>query len=271
MIPKLWLLAKRDLAFGFGVNRYKMLAVILIFVFVAWIQHYNFTQGTVQANLYDFYFEALKGIGFETEIPVIWLFVQLYIAYLVGHYPQDDLLGSGPYLLTRSGSRNLWWISKLIWVTVTVTAFYLLAFLTILIVAAITHPLSLSWSEYAGMEMLPLLTDTVHPLVFVIQTFGLWLSSSLALSFLQTTLSLVLKPIFSYLATAALILASLFYPSALLPGSHSMWLRHTLFEAERGISLELSFFYNAAAIVVCAVLGCLMFQKVDVLSKEDTE
>ena len=80
----------------------------------------------------DYVFYLLHGMpefvpGDQNFVPnLVWLLLHLYLACLIGSYPQRDLLEIGVQLWPRCGSRCAWWISKCIWTAVSCLLFYLL-------------------------------------------------------------------------------------------------------------------------------------------------
>lgn len=260
------------------MNRYKWAWVIILFAFLAQIDIYNYTaawqsRGALPpgADGLDFWFEAFKGGEYTREIPVAWLMTQLYLAFLLGNYPINDLVENSPYVFTRIGSRNGWWFSKTMWVGVNVLVYYLLAFATVGLVTALQFPLTVAWSPYAKQKILPLMQVSVDPLLFLSQLFILLVTTSITLSLLQMSLSLFLKPFYSYMVIAALCMASVFFFTPALPGTHSMMLRHALFAPSHGLTFGKSLLYNTMVSMLFFLGGWAAFRKKDLYGAENTE
>lgn len=58
------------------------------------------------------------------QIPVLWLIFHMYISYLVGYYPFEELSGIGKLCIIKSKSRVKWWSHKCVWNVLTVVTCY---------------------------------------------------------------------------------------------------------------------------------------------------
>ena len=60
------------------------------------------------------------------ELPVHWLIFHGFLLFLVGFYPVQELTYSGGQAFVRSGRREYWLLSKVLWVCFTVAGYYLM-------------------------------------------------------------------------------------------------------------------------------------------------
>ena len=67
-----------------------------------------------------------------------WVFIQLYLAVVVGVYPVKDLHMAGQQILLKSGNRKAWWFGKVIWNILSVLGFYLVLYLSVTAVSIVT-------------------------------------------------------------------------------------------------------------------------------------
>lgn len=49
------------------------------------------------------------------QVPFSWIMEYLLLAYCIGSYVAEDMQGLGIQLMTKSGQRFIWWMSKCIW------------------------------------------------------------------------------------------------------------------------------------------------------------
>lgn len=98
-----------------------------------------------------------------------------------------------------------------------------------------------------------------------IKLFLLYYTTSTALALLQNTISLILKPAYSYLIILLLIAISVFTVSNLLPGQHSLILRHVPFDNIHGLVFRKSMIYNFVLSIFSIITGYIIFSKKDIL------
>ena len=131
-----------DMYRGIKHNKYRyMICVFLIFSLMAtfYLDVSVLRRGTRGdlpiAGVFDYIFYLLEGITEVTEkaykegkfvFPYIWIAVQFMCAFLVMSYPKNDLEGVGLNVLILSKSKKIWWISKCLWIFVSVFSIYLL-------------------------------------------------------------------------------------------------------------------------------------------------
>ena len=269
VIKPFWFMVKRDLISGTFFNWPKFIFAAAIFAFLTIV---NVLHIQVESNILDYLFEAFKGIGYERQFSITWLTIQLYIAYIIGSYIVDDLLENGTYVLSRSGSRIKWWISKTIWMFISVLCFYGIAVITIgAVVYFSPAELSLKWSTYAEKAILPLSDIKITPFFFLLRILVLAVVSSVAIGTVQICLSLIINPLFSYLAITVIWFATFFFFSPYLPGTNAMILRQNIFSSFPSVTLTHSVIYNSVVILFFFVLGAFHFKNRDILSKQDIE
>lgn len=113
-----------DLRSGILQNYKSFIPVVVLFLSACFIVYRvaiteTFEEPGETARFFDYLWYAFHGMGEydplsgeRFTLPVFWLTIQLYIAYLVSHYPLKDLLSYGQQMLLRSKSRRDWWFSK---------------------------------------------------------------------------------------------------------------------------------------------------------------
>lgn len=203
------------------------------------------------------------------KIPYLWLLNHIIILYFTLNYMYQDLTGYGQQIIYRSGSRNAWWLSKCVWQLSSVLLYYLIAWLEILGLSAITGvqisgEISSFMTEIMdfGGKMLPierldlLLEITLLPLLF-----------TLALGFLQLTLCLFLKPTFSYIITTVVCVSSAYTIHNFLIGNFAMALRSDKV-ISNGVNMAVGILVFAGIVIGSVLAGFLKFRNYNILSKE---
>lgn len=163
--------------------------------------------------------------GDPFTIPVIWLLMNLYLAYVVGSYPARDLHGYGQQILLRSRRRGQWWAGKCLWNLISVAVYYALGWLIMTVSSLIlggnmtlriTSELwkMLTWEGSEAEKALMLSAILLPPLC------------SAAVSLLQMAVMMIARPVIGYLLVACLFTASAYFYSPLLIGNASMMLRN---------------------------------------------
>ena len=202
------------------------------------------------------------------KLPVIWICLNLHLAFIVGNYPFNDLATYGQQSLIRSGRRGQWWAGKCLWAVMCTGVFYLLVYLTVFVFALCTGGID-------GLKLLPgqeigayycevdfTQTDPVSALVFVVV---MPIVASLALTQLQLALSFFTRPIYSYMIIVALLLVSAYITSPWLIGNYTMLLRSPLVLPEGGIPLWLGPVVFPLLAILSAVAGWRRFERYDIL------
>lgn len=190
-------------------------------------------------------FEIFKGISYEDisfknfDFPLVWFMVNFFIVFIVGSYMYDDLKNNGVYILSRIGNPQYFWISKVLWIIINNLIYYLIV-LGIAVIAG---------KRFSGSSLEKDLIETLGTL------FILYFTTSVALCLLNTTLSLIVKPVYAYLIIILLLDFSIFLKNNLLPGQHSLILRHVPFDKIYNLTLWKSLIYNfvlsTTSIILC--------------------
>lgn len=265
-------LIKRDLKYGTRSNLSKFVFTGLLFLFINLINIYNFSEWVKIRNIslseihfVDLFYEVFKGCGFDISIPIIWLMINSFLAYIIGNYAYEDLHLNGAYLLTRAN--NFWdfWTSKVIWVITNICIFYIITFVVLMIVSKAFLQFDFDWSLYSKENILALLQVKISAKEFMISTVVLYLSSSIAISILQIALSIAVKPIYAFFVVISIISISIFTFTPLLPGQHSLIMRHILFDSTHNLTVFKSLFYNFTLSLCAFIVGGVYINKTDIM------
>lgn len=270
---------KYDIKAGIIQDWYKYLVVVCIALFSC-VDYYLQTKRNMQITpivpvFSDYILNFFRGAevyvkeqgGFE--IPVFWMAVQLYLAYIIGKYPCEDLYTSGKNLLLKSGSRMKWWLGKCVWCFESCLIYYFLAGLTI-VAFCFVMKVDFKVILHTPMETQSLLYLTAEREVKVgefIVILLLPIISSFTASIVQLAISILTKPIYGFLCVAVLCLASAYTCTPWLIGNASMIGRNTIF-IDNGIITGKAYLICLAILMVAIVVGNFFMMKIDILRKE---
>ncbi|MDR0515255.1 MAG: hypothetical protein LBG81_08890 [Coriobacteriaceae bacterium] len=216
-------------------------------------------------------FSGMKEYVFDPrnpfDFPALWLLTFLLAAYLTLHYPYRDLLGVGRHLVVAAQSRVGWWYAKCLWVLASVGLFY----------AVCGAVLCLALLLDGGAFTLDVSPRTPGVLAFghavLGQPGGIWPLlvllplATVALCLLQLFLSLVIKPLPSYLCTVSLLFLSSYFKTPFLLGNYLMAARSEVF-ITGGMGFAAGAVLAGALIIVSVVAGRAWVQQMDIIEKE---
>lgn len=276
---------KYDLKNGFLINIINILITMLL-ILAFCIDFYLRKNGAYilddnppQGNFIDYLLYIFAGIKEyipsrtdEFLIPVKWLLLQLFILYSTLYYPTRDLSSMGLNILIRTRSRIRWWLSKCIWNICYVLATYILIFLTTIVFCLVLQePISVDITAIFVNDLLGAESsyDTFPiQLVYVILLFPLLIS--IGLNLLQMTLSLFIKPLYSFGFMGVILLSSAYLLNPYLPGNYSMPIRSNLV-IENGFSFSNGLVMSFILIFTSIIIGSFYFRRYDILDMEENK
>lgn len=274
MIKNNFLLIKHDIYNGILCKwKYYVLAILLFsFVDFAFMQKVNLTTKTNMnisvSNLLINMFTGNEPFDIETltggAISIVWLcfFVLLFSA--IAFYPTTDIKNSSSLYMLRVKSKGQWLNAKFVWCALTVIIYYLLFMIVNLVFSIISGKLSFLSDNNLNQLLNNISTNNVSSLEIFFSAFLLPLLISMALAFFEVTLSLIVKPIFSFMAVIFIMVVSSFYSNALLLLNYAMIIR-TDFSAICGFDNTFALIVSLIVIVVCYASGLLIIRKKDLV------
>lgn len=276
---KFYKLIKYDLRNGFFQNRFRLMAIILL-VLASCIDFYarknlayHFEDIVPAGTFMDYSAYLLGGIpefipGLDDSFifPVKWFLFHILLLYGTLHYFSRDLFSCGITILPRSGNRVLWWLSKCIWNICYVVITYLTSFLAIFIFCAIFgESLSLSITPDFMNQLMGARTPfTAFPLQFSALILFLPLFISIGNSLAQMLLTLFIRPMFSFVTLAALLLCGAYLNYGLFWSTYAMPLR-SKWIAENGFSFIHGTVVSGLVAAAAVFIGCIRFQRYSIL------
>lgn len=279
-------LVRYDVKEGIFLDYIKYLILIIIFsimsiVFIKTVMNFTGTGTIVNkfsiGDLLMYWFKGMKEYNTNENIPfdmpAQYIVLGIFLAFLIGDYPVKDLNGFGKDILVRTKKRDYWWNSKCIWNFLTVLIFYSILFGIMLVICLLYGNLSLSpnidiSNRLCGLQLKPDYIFPMHHLI--LGFFVLPILTSLALSFLQMTLSLLFNSFISYMCIISILVASAFYKSDFLIGNYLMVKRYSWYK--NGGIHELSGVLMCISIIVLSYLiGMFYFKLYDIYNRKKEE
>ena len=260
-----WKYVRHDLHCGIFNQwpKYGVIATVLVWMCLMQFRGVQLMQQlaeegvVVQATAGDYIANLLRGMepfnpeNIQFTVNILWLFINLYLAYIVSFYPFKDLQGYGQQMLLRAQNRVQWWLCKCIWNILSVLTFYFVLYACAVAVALLTG---------AQLQILPGVTGAVR----FENAADVWMQMvlcpvlvSVGISMLQMLIALLFKPLFGILGVCFILVLSIFTNSSFAPGNHLMMLRVARLDIWPG--LLLSFLFIAASISI----GAVYFRKKD--------
>ena len=205
------------------------------------------------------------GAGIPFEIPYIWIFIYLMIAFIVGEN-HANLMTSRYMELLLSQEKHRWWASKCIVTVLDV----LLAYVTIFAAVGI----SLFWGIKPVLKISPDIMKaliwkafTLKPNQWTVIFVLLPILTSVCISLLQTVSILFFKPMICFTGVITLLVVSLFYCNPAVIGNGTLPLRNTILPFEGTIRTLDAALADAVLIVASIIIGNIKIKKVDLLSE----
>lgn len=219
-------------------------------------------------------FKATENIeGFK--VPVMWMLSIGLCLFINLDYPVDDLTAFGQQVIIRSGSRSQWWLSKCVWNLCSCIIYFLLAYFTVLVFCILTH-VHISAFNTPEITRLVLgeiyfdssvdLTMKIYETVLIVMLAPFLITA--ALSMLQMTLSLVIKPVMCFLVSISILIVSAYYMAPLAIANYSMIIRNGRF-LSGGMNTIQGFIISGIIIFISIMAGIFIFKHHDILNFEE--
>lgn len=272
-------LIRNDIKNGFYTNRvhYAVLAILTAGSCLDMGNRikiaYHFAETSPETTLGDMILYLFGGMHpYIPELkeafvfPVRWFLLMMMILYGGLYFAYRDLHTIGANVLTRSASRAKWWYSKCLWIFWQQCTAYLLIYAVLIVFCISTgkEPVFRITPEYVNRIMWAGSEYQQFPIKIIWMTLTLPMLITTALCIWQNVLSLFMKPIFSYITMAVILLSSAYLMSPFLIGNYAMPIRY-IYVIEDGINPLYG--YAAAIILLTAgvAVGTIRLKKYDIM------
>lgn len=258
-----------------GLLRWRYLCVPVLFCvpcFYNWIQIQN--AGCVGTWM-DQLIGCFKGIlpvasMADFEFPILWFLIMAGCLFLNLDYPLNDLTDAGQQVIVRCVNKKGWFLSKCVWNLLSTTLYILLGSLTALVFALFN-------GSSFGLTTTPeVLLKALNIFCITPLTVGQTLMVAVvlpyltlaALNMLQMALSLVMKPILSFLVCVCTLVISLFFSSPYIIGNGAMVVRSGI--VMEGLLNPLPTALCCVGVIALSiVIGIIRFDRMDHLRYEE--
>ncbi len=203
-------------------------------------------------------FVNLAEAGEVFSMPIIWMVIQFYLAYIIGGYPLNDMKQYGINLLVRTKSRTKWWFGKVIWGVLITTVTYMAGYLVVLLVTLLTGGSIVGMRPEAAIlynDDFSMFNNAQMALI----VFVFPLITAISVSILQMALMFLFNEVIAYAMVVFLCVAGVFYESPFLLSSNSM--------AARSMNMILNNSYamviagSLILIIVSIIIGAFTIRK----------
>lgn len=202
--------------------------------------------------------------------PVRWVVVFLSLSFITLNYPYKDMQGFGQQILVRTKGRTVWWLSKCGWNILSVLMYHCL-FLGVAALFCFAVQSGFSREINKDLQYVVFEIDRVSimpgdaPWPFVILVLPVLIS--MGINLVQMTLSLFIKPIFSFFVVAFLMSSSAYFTSPYLIGNYAMPVRYDMVIKD-GVSIAAGIAVSFALIIVSVGIGIIRFHRYDILNED---
>lgn len=263
-----------------GLLRWRYFVTLFLFAIPCFVFARILHQVGIQGSWMDYMLYLFQGkepivktsTADRVDLPMLWLLVTSGCLFINLDYLLKDLTNAGQQIIIRSKSRTLWYLSKCIWNLGSCLIYFAAAGITCALFAWATgaqlsaqNTTELSFMLFGFAISEPL---TLAPAYAVLASWVIPFLTMLALSMLQMTLCLYVKPIISFVICNSQLVLSLYLNSAFVLGNGAMTIRSG-FASENGISPTASTVLAIVVMIASVVAGCLRFRRTDILSLEE--
>ncbi|MED2038318.1 hypothetical protein P4V58_14135 [Bacillus wiedmannii] len=272
------LLLKRD--FFIGVNKVKksfllLLGInLLVLMYPIYVNnHYN------PDELFSFWDVIGKGIGGTPivlvkekifEFPYTWLLLQLCIATAIGNFIKDDLFSHSCFVYIRAKSIWKLWVSKVLFCLILTIVFYILLFLLVYCAWNVSGKTTNEWTIYSES----LIQSTKLQLSqeqMVLYSIILNFSGTVLITIIYSTLSLIMRTVYSYIVCVCILFSSVFSDNYILLGNESMLVRQPLFGQDIFTSIYISITVQFTLSLMFVIIGGIYLLRLEIFGDNNEE
>lgn len=216
--------------------------------------------------LYGGMHEYTPSPGNAFQFPIVWTLVFLVLPFILLNYPFKDMYGAGQQVLVRARKRTVWWLSKCCWNLFGTVFYHLIMQITGMMLFLVFQ---MDISNRIHMDFIDLVFRIGHqevwqPSLISFRVLFLPVLVSAAINMLQMMISLFMKPMFSFVAVAVLLLTSAYLLSPFLIGNYAMAFRYD-WMLKVGVSVSAGKWISTVILLIAVLIGLMRFRLYDIL------
>lgn len=249
------LLMQRDRRLLYAKANKKFIVVGTVLLFIL-LREVNSAMAS-NASIADLFTQLLGGVRIETmkenalAFPYVWFLFTVIPVLFIYDFLRDDLYGGASSIVVQLSKRSFFLFSK--WLVV----FSLVcAYVSIIVILIFTI------GSIKGLDI-----GILSTICSIIYFWGL---GTLFCSTLFICLTLWVRETTALLILFIALCSGLANPFFFLPTSHFMWVRHTS-QTSFIVSTGNSTFFTFSMLLIFAVAGCLIINKVDIFTSKNKE
>lgn len=259
-------------------KKYAMLLAVYIVSIVHFILICKMSKKVDSYTSADMIMWMLKGVKkfdansrSQLDIPTVYMFPNIIIAFIIGNYVIKDLYGYGKSILVKAESRINWWLSKCIWCVLSAFVSYGMMYIVIAVAGVCTGSFSLKptpeiYYHLFSMDKQMILqyADVGSLLAGVVITSFIM---TVTLNIIQITVGLIVSPTLAYMAIIVLLVLGVFMDNPLVITVYCMAIRSVRY-MPYGYKLLPAVIIMCAMILLCVIAGAIYSSKMDIINKK---
>ncbi|MDE7424031.1 MAG: hypothetical protein K2N51_10090 [Lachnospiraceae bacterium] len=249
-----------DLSNGFQRNQWKWLFALLLQIYYCILAGNTGVLGR---------FTSLFEGQYELQLSTQWLTFHGFLLFLVNFYPVNELTYNGGQAIIRSGRKEYWLFSKMMWIISTVISYYLLLVLVLVIGSVFTG--SFSISPDVMMEIFEIDITGLNLTKIILYWWGMPLLVSIALCITEAILSLFIQPVISLFIMFAYLIASAYCMNPAFLGNYAMLKRQDFTSGVLSISPQNCLISCMLLMIIAVTAGTLCFKRKDTFQLQGGE
>ena len=262
----------------FMSNWWKYLIYALIVLLIIFGCHFTINSSEIrEPTITDYCVYIFGGIKEYTpslteffNVPFSWIIIHIIPLIFTANIITSDFSVYGQQRIYRIGNRKTWWAKKCLQIVGVLSNFYCVIFLEL---AIFTLIFGLKLVPYCSIEINSVIdfgknNITNMNLDLIIESTILPFLFTLSLSYLQSILSLWIKPINSLIVSLVILFSSAYYVNPWIIGNYSMAVRSSKV-ITNGVNPLIGIAFYILIISISITLGFIKIKKIDIINREE--